>query len=134
MFLLDTDSNLLYQDFWLTLAYAQALQYWAEKANPLVSGEPCLLAMCIHELRWHMKRYTTFSDHDVFEGLVHGLAGAEVEEATQPNPIKPLTADDPAVFTVAPPTMVDMSAALSTTPAMLEEELVTLVTTHCIGR
>ena len=129
------DSNLPYQDCWLrplqrTLAYAQALQYLAGKANPPVPSEPHHLAMCIHKLRWHMQRYMTFSDHDVFEGLAHGLPRAEVEEATQPNPIEPLLADNPAVLTIAPSTLEDMSATLNTTPAILEEELVALVTTH----
>ena len=76
-----------------------------------------------------MKRYMTFSDHDVFEGLTHGLPEAEVEETTQPNPIKPLPVDDPAVLSVAPSGSENMSAALITTPATSEEELVTLVTT-----
>ena len=35
----------------MTLAYAQALQYWAEKANLPVPIEPHHLAMCVHELR-----------------------------------------------------------------------------------
>ena len=38
----------------------------------------------------------TFSDCDVFEGLMHKLPGAKVEEATQPDPIEPLLADGPA--------------------------------------
>ena len=126
MFLSDADSHLPYQDYWLkppqkTLAYAQALQYWAEKANPPVPSEPHHLAMSMHELRWHMKRYTTFSDHDVFEGLMYGLPGVEVEEANQPNPIKPPLADDPAVLTIAPSGLENMSAVLITTPATSEE-------------
>ena len=35
-----------------TLAYAQALQYWAGKANLPKTDEQHLLARCIHELRW----------------------------------------------------------------------------------
>ena len=86
MFLADTDPPpALPGDYWLkppwnTLAYAQALQYWAEKANLLVQGEPCHLATSIHELRWCMRRYTTFSNHDVFEGLAHGFTEAGVED------------------------------------------------------
>ena len=134
MFLSDSTSHLIYQDCWLkpqqkTLAYAQAHQYWAEKVDLPVPGEPCHLMMCIHELRWHMKRYMTFSDRDVFEGLMHGLPGAEVEENTQPNPTKPLPADDPAVLNITPSGLENMSAALITTPATSEEEWVTLVTT-----
>ena len=59
---------------------------------------------------------------------MHGLPGVEVEEATQPNPIESLPADDPAALTVAPPVLQNVSATLVTTPATLEEELVTLVT------
>ena len=33
-----------------TLAYAKALQNWVEEAKPLMPGEPCQLAECIHEL------------------------------------------------------------------------------------
>ena len=88
MFLPD---DMPYQDVWLkfpwsTLAYAQALLYWAEKANPPVPSEPCLLVMSVHELRWQMRRYTTFHDHSVFEGLACGLPAAEVKEAPKPNP------------------------------------------------
>ena len=133
MFLSDTSSHLLYQDYQLkppqkTIAYAQALQYWAEKANPPVPDEPPCLAMSIHELRWHMRRYMTFSDHDVFEGLVHGLPEVEVEETTQPNPTEPLPADDPAVLTIAPSGSENVSATLITTPATSKEESITLVT------
>ena len=133
MFLLDTASHLLYQDCqlklqWRTLGYAQALHHWAEKADLLVPSEPCHLAMCIHELRWHMKRYMTFSDSDVFEGITHGLPGVEVEETTQPNPTKPPLVDDPAVLTITPSGSENVSAALITTTATSEEELVTLVT------
>ena len=44
-----------------------------------------------------MKIYMTFSDCDVFEGLVHGLPGVEYEEATQPNTTEPPQVDVPAV-------------------------------------
>ena len=69
------------------LAYAQALQYWAEKASPPVPSEPCLLAMSICKLKQCMRRYTTFCECNVFEGLVHRLPEAELEETTQPNPL-----------------------------------------------
>ena len=51
VFLPVTNSCLPCQDYqlkqlWRTLAYAQALQYWAEKVNLLVPNEPCHLAMC----------------------------------------------------------------------------------------
>ena len=71
----------------------------------------------------------TFSDHDVFEGLVHVLHEAEVEETTQPNPTKPPPADDPAVFNIAPSQSEKASAALITTPTTSEEESDTPITT-----
>ena len=74
MFLPDPTPHLPCQDYHLkqpqrTLAYAQALQYWAKKANPPSPNEQCHLAMCVHKLRWAMKLSTTFSDCNVFEGL-----------------------------------------------------------------
>ena len=83
MFLPVANSCLPCQDYWLkqlwrTLAYAQALQYWAEKVNPPVPDEPHHLAMCVHKLRWLMKPYMTFSDCDIFEGLMHEIPEAEV--------------------------------------------------------
>ena len=74
-----------------------------------------------------MKKYMTFSYHDVFEGLMHSLPGAEVKEATQPYPIKPSPADGPAALMVA--VSENMSATLIITPAISKEELVTSVTT-----
>ena len=112
-----------------TLAYAQVLQYWAGKANLPVPNEPYCLAMCVHELRQHLKRYMTFSDCDVFEGLMHGLPGAEVEEATQPNPIKPQPVDDQAALMVAPSVSENVSEALITTHAISKEESVNPFTT-----
>ena len=126
MFLLDANSHLPYQYCWLkppwrTLAYAQALQYWTEKTNPPVPNEPHHLVMCVHELRQGMRRYMTFSDYDVFEGLMHGLPGAEVEEATHPDPVKHLLADGPAALMVAPSVSENMSATLITTPAISKD-------------
>ena len=73
-----------------TLAYAQALQYWAEKTNPTHPGEWHHLARCVQELRWAMKPFTTFSDHAVLEKAKpdHGTPKAEVEGPTfdQANP------------------------------------------------
>ena len=33
------------------MAYARALQYWAEQNNPPARGEPCLLARSVLELK-----------------------------------------------------------------------------------
>ena len=76
-----------------------------------------------------MKRYTTFSDCDIFEGLTLELPGVEVEEATQTDPIKSLPADGPAALMVTPSVSKNLSAALTTTTAKSKEESVALVTT-----
>ena len=51
-----------------TLAYAHTLQYWAEKANLPMPGQPCLLARCVQELRQVMKPYVAFTDDAILEG------------------------------------------------------------------
>ena len=51
-----------------TLAYTQALQYWADKSNLLMPGQPCLLARCMLELRRVMEPYVAFSNKAVLEG------------------------------------------------------------------
>ena len=50
------------------VAYAKALQFLAEKANPPTQGQPCLLAGSVLELREEMKCYVSFTDKDVFSG------------------------------------------------------------------
>ena len=84
IFLQVADYHLPFQDYQLkqlqrTLAYVQALQYWAEKANLPVLDEPCCLAMCVHELRWIMKPYMTFSGCNVFRGLTCKIPEAKVK-------------------------------------------------------
>ena len=71
----------------------------------------------------------TFSDHDVFEGLVHGLPDAEVEEATQPNPIEPPVVDSPTVLAIALSALENVSVTPITTPAVAKEESIAPVTT-----
>ena len=50
-----------------TLAYAKALQHWANLARPTPSGESCQLVECIKELREWMEPLTTFTNTQVFE-------------------------------------------------------------------
>ena len=73
-FLLPLDSIFAYQDIWeiqceKMVAYAQALQFWAEKADLPTGGKPHLLAGSIVELREEMKCYISFSDEDVFDSI-----------------------------------------------------------------
>ena len=49
-----------------TLAYAKALQFWAEKAQPPMPGEPYQLAGCVWELRETMEPLMMFTDTKVF--------------------------------------------------------------------
>ena len=60
-------------DFWegqskKTLAYTEALQYWAEMANLPMPGWPHLLAGCVQELRWVMEPYVVFANDAILEG------------------------------------------------------------------
>ena len=52
------------------VAYARALQHWAEQNNPPAGGEPHLLAKIILELREEVKWYLSFTDEEVFQGMV----------------------------------------------------------------
>ena len=63
-----------------------------------------------------MRRYTTFSNYDVFEGLVHGLPEVEVEETPQPNPTEPPVADSPTVLAIVLSVPENVSATLIATP------------------
>ena len=63
------------QDFQLTqpqktLAYAKALQYWAEKAQLPIQSEPCQLAESVLELWQMMEPLTTFTDKDILEDIL----------------------------------------------------------------
>ena len=51
-----------------TLAYAKALQYWAEKVKPLLPSKSCQLAESILELRQAMEPLITFQDSEVLVG------------------------------------------------------------------
>ena len=48
------------------MAYARALQHWAEEINPPAGGGTHLLAESIKELREEVKWYLSFSDKEVF--------------------------------------------------------------------
>ena len=51
------------------VAYAQGLQFWAEKANLPTQGQPCLLVGSVLELREDMKHYISFPDEAIFSGV-----------------------------------------------------------------
>ena len=78
VFLLD---ELSYQDvqqqpFLLTVTYAQGLQYWAEKLNPLESPDFCPLVRGVIELRERVKEHVVFTKWDVIQGLGRVNLGA----------------------------------------------------------
>ena len=84
-----------------TLAYAQALQYWVEKANPPTPSQPHLLARCVQELRRVMEPYVTFSDDAILEGATpqerspEGWTWAPIPVETQSAPTEEPT-NEPA--------------------------------------
>ena len=63
------------------VAYAQALQCWAEKTDLPTGGKPHLLAESVKELWEEMKCYLSFSDEEVFKGVT-------LPEETSANPVK----------------------------------------------
>ena len=52
------------------VAYARALQHWVEEINLPAGGGPHLLAEGVKELREEVKWYLSFSDEEVFWGVV----------------------------------------------------------------
>ena len=81
------------------VAYARALQHWAEQNNLPAGGEPCLLAKSMLELREEVKWYLSFTDEEVFQGVA--LPKKEEEES----PKIPSTADTPKAPCVPEPSL-----------------------------
>ena len=53
-----------------TLAYTQALQYWAKKVRLPMPSQPCLLAGCVQELKQMMEEYVALTEDAILEGAV----------------------------------------------------------------
>ena len=53
-----------------TLAYAKALQNWAEKAQPPTPGKPHQLVESVLELQHTMEPLTTFTNEEVLEDVL----------------------------------------------------------------
>ena len=96
-FLLPPDSIITCQDIQeiqleRMMAYAWALQFWAEKVNPPTRGKPCLLAGSMIKLQEEMECYLSFSNEDVFKGVAvpeetPTISPKEVTpKSTQPTP------------------------------------------------
>ena len=63
------------------VAYARALQHWAEQNNLPAGGEQCLLARSVLELREEVKWYLSFPNEEVFWGVA--LPKEEEEDSLQ---------------------------------------------------
>ena len=106
LFLLAPDPRFPCQDYHekqpqKTLAYAQAVQYWAERANPPHPGETCCLVRSVQELRWAMKPFTTLSDHAILENAKsdQGAPKAELKGPAQSSTPPAMPTDEPAIPT-----------------------------------
>ena len=80
-----------------TVAYSQALQFWADKANLPTQGQPHLLVGSVLKLREEMKCYISFPDKAIFSGvaLSEGSLTMQSEETTPKN-AQPAYVDSPA--------------------------------------
>ena len=122
MFLPDGPS---YQDVqlkpqWMTLAYAQTLQYRVEEANPPGPSEPHPLAMNIKELRRHRGKYTTFNEHDVFEGLGNALPEDKDKDMGTP-PADSTTSSAMTDVEDTQPSLMGTPTADATTPSAMTD-------------
>ena len=70
-----------------TIAYAHALQYWAEKSDLPTEKQPHWLAESVKELREEMRCYLSFTDKEVFKGVtpLEGMPTSLVEESQPPS-------------------------------------------------
>ena len=79
-----------------TVAYAQALQLWVEKADPPTLGQPHLLVGSILELREAMKCYISFPDDAIFGGMaLPDESLTNQSETAIPKSTKPVSTDSP---------------------------------------
>ena len=77
------------------VAYARALQYWAEQNDLPTGGEPHLLVKGMLELREEVEWYLTFTNEEVFQGV-------SIPEAYEE---KGLTTPSPANVPKTPPVL-----------------------------
>ena len=84
------------------MTYAQALQFWAEKANLPTQGQLCLLAGSVVELREEMKYYISFPDGAIFSGMAlpEEPSNMQPKEAT-PKSAQPMQSNSPIEEAVA---------------------------------
>ena len=78
------------------VAYAQALQFWVEKADLPTPGQPCLLAGSILELREAIKCYASFPDDAIFGSVaLPGESLTNQSETTIPESAQPASTNSP---------------------------------------
>ena len=87
------------------VAYAQALQFWAEKVNLPTEGKPCLLVGSMIELQEEMECYLSFSDKDVFKGV----APPEETSIIPPEEVTPQSTQPTPASTPVKEAAVDMA-------------------------
>ena len=67
-------------------ATLRALQYWAEKVQPLIPGQPCCLVESVVELQWAMELLVTFIEVEVFAAT----APSNWAEVSSSRPMEPI--------------------------------------------
>ena len=78
------------------VAYAQALQFWVEKADPPTQDQPCLLAGNVLELREAMECYVCFPDDAIFGGMALPEESLTIQsEKTIPKSAQPVSTNSP---------------------------------------
>ena len=77
------------------MAYAQALQFWVEKANLPTEGQPCLLVGSLVEVREKMKYYVSFLDEAIFSGMVLLEEPLTTSRGSHPQGAQPMQTDSP---------------------------------------
>ena len=74
-----------------TITYVMALQYWAEKAQPPIPGQPHCLAKSVTELQQAMEPLVSFMEAGVFAATVPSvLDGGELTQADRACFMRPL--------------------------------------------
>ena len=93
-FLWPADMRFGSRDYWLTqshytIAYTRVLQYWAEKAQPPIPGQPRCLAKSLMELQWAMEPLVSLMEVGVFVAM----APSNWMEVSMPQPMQPIAWD-----------------------------------------
>ena len=82
------------QDYWIaqshhTITYVRALQYWTEKIQPPIPGQPQCLVKSVMELQWAMELLVSFMKVGVFTAA----AVSNWMDVSSPRPMEPISQD-----------------------------------------